>query len=436
MNASLAEKLGGSWVGKLASDRLLRGFGALGAGELCNRISRVVTTIVLARYLTAVEFGIAATAITCFELIRVLANNGLGQLVVRAPEEELSATCNTAYRAIVMVCAFMAVLQVLAGVVIAWITGRPELLAMIVCLAGIYAFMPSGMVQYWLLQREYRMGTVAAISTAQISTDNVLTAILAIMGFGAWAIVLPNLLVAPIWLIGMRRAVTWRRDKTAGYIPLGESSSYCLPILASEILVAVRGHADKVLVGSILGLEALGIYYFAFNAGYGLSSVLTNALAAVSFPHLADPKLAREKLVERFDHALTRLALPICAIIALQALAVFVYVPLLFGAKWEPMTTVVAVLCLSAATRSCFDLSAQLLRAGGMPNQEFRASGLFTLFLLGTFAVALPYGLLTGVTVLCVVTISLQILFAIWARRKVTTNTNAMQTDASIRAAG
>ncbi|MFT7578206.1 MAG: lipopolysaccharide exporter, partial [Alphaproteobacteria bacterium] len=125
MKSGIAQKLSGSWLGRLASDKLLRNFGLLGLGEGANRITRIVTTIVLARYLGAVEFGIAATAITCFELVRVFAQNGLSQMVVRAPEKELAATCNTAYRLILVICIFMAALQLAAGAVLAWLTGRP-----------------------------------------------------------------------------------------------------------------------------------------------------------------------------------------------------------------------------------------------------------------------------------------------------------------------
>lgn len=419
MVARVADRFGTGWFRKLTQDQLLRNFGWLGLGETFNRITRIVTTIILARYLGAIEFGIAATAITCFELIRVLANNGLSQRVVKASDEDLAATCNTAYRLIFAICVLMAAIQLAAGAIIAWLTGRPELFAMIACLAGVYAIMPSSMVQYWLLQRSYRMGTVAGINAAQVSTDNVLTAVLAVCGLGAWAIVLPKLLTAPIWLIGMRRAVTWKFKPEAGQEPYLHTLKFCLPILASEMLVAVRNHADKLLVGSILGLEALGIYYFAYNAGYGLSSVLTNALAAVSFRHLADPTQALSRLVERFDHALFRLALPISGIIVLQALCVPVYVPILFGEKWEPVVLIVSVLCISAATRASFDLSAQLLRAANLQTREFIASSLFTLTVLGIFAAALPFGLLTGSIVLCVGTLAMQIAFAVWARQRV-----------------
>lgn len=410
----------GDWcVARWRADRLLRGFGALGLGELCVRVSRIVTTIVLARYLDAPELGIAATALACFELVRVLANNGIGQMVVRASEERLAATCNTAWRLTWIACFAMAAIQIAAGLVIAHISERPELLAMIALLAGAYVFLPFGMVNLWLVQRQYRMKTLATVNTAQVGIDNLLTAALAISGLGAWAIVLPKLLTVPIWLVGVRWAVSWKRDAQAGGVPVGEVLRYAAPILFSEVLVAVRFNLDKLLVGAILGLQALGVYYFAFGAGYGLSLVLTSALAAASFPHLADHRLGPRELLARFDKALLGLALPITGLIGLQSLAVFVYVPLLFGERWEPITGVVAVLCLSAATKSWHDLSAQLLRAAGLPVYELLAATVFTVILLASFGFGLTYGLMTGVAMLSIATITMQLAFTAWARRLV-----------------
>jgi len=411
----LGRRLAGLW----SSDRLLRGFSLLGLGELFIRLSRIVTAIVLARCLEPVELGVAASAITCFEIVRILANNGLGQMVIRAREEELAATCNTAWAGMWAVCIAMGGIQLAAGAILAELTGRPELFAMVACLVGVYLVMPFSMVQYWLLQRAHKLGTVAGINTAQVSTDNLLTAGLAIAGLGPWAIVLPKLVTAPIWLVGMRCAISWRREREAGWVPFAEVWRFCLPILTSEIMGVVRFQADKPLVGGILGLEALGIYYFAFNAGYGLSLVLTNALAAASFPYLAEARLAGRELIVRFERTLVRLALPIAVLITLQSAAVFVYVPILFGERWEPYTLIVAILALSATTNPVYDLSVHLLRAAGLPTSEMTASTLFTAVFMGAFALALPFGLAHGVAVLALTTITLQIIFAAWARWRV-----------------
>ena len=59
------------------------------------------------------------------------------------------------------------------------------------------------------------------------------------------------------------------------------------------------------------------------------------------------------------------------------------------------------------------------MRAGGLQSQEFVASMVFTVLLLSLFAAALPFGLLSGVTMLCVGSIAMQILFALWARQRI-----------------
>ncbi len=419
MLVGMARQFGvGVWE-RWNSDKLLRGFGLLGAGELFVRVSRIVTTIVLARTLDAAALGVAAVALATFELVRVLGNNGIGQMVVRASDERVAAICNTAWRLTVGLSLAMALIQLVAGVVIAHVMGRPELVVMIGCLAGVFVVYPFSLVHSWLLQRQYRMGAISGIAAIQVGIDNLLTAGFAIAGLGEWSIVLPKLLTAPIWLIGMRMAVAWRPDPTAGYAGVGEICRYAAPILFSEMLVAVRFNLDKLIVGSMLGLEALGVYYFAFSAGYGLSLVLTSALAAASFPHLADHRIGRDVLVQRFDHALTHLAMPISLLIIVQAVAVPYYVPVLFGAKWEPMTMVVAVLCLSAATKSWHDLSTQLLRAAGKPGVELVANVAFTIVFLAFLTLGLCYGLLAGVTMLTIATVTLQLLFAAWARRQI-----------------
>ena len=62
----------------LLADRLVRNVGWYGLAEFANRFTRLITTIILARWLIPHDFGIAAVAMTTFEIIRVLAQYGIG----------------------------------------------------------------------------------------------------------------------------------------------------------------------------------------------------------------------------------------------------------------------------------------------------------------------------------------------------------------------
>ena len=374
--------------------RLAADIGAFGLAELAARLFRLATTVVVARLMLPAELGVAAAALTVFELVRSLANNGIGLAVVRSPVAALAATCGAAWRAGWLVCLAVAAVQGVAALALWRLAGWGEAAVMVAVLAGVYVFMPSGLVSAYLLQREGRLREIAAIGTAQALADSGLTLALALAGFGAWAIVLPKLLTAPVWLLGVRLRRPWS-DHGAQGVSVRAVLREGAPALGSEMLATARMNLDKLLVGATLGVEALGIYWFAFNAGIGIALSLTGGLSMALLPRLAAAG-GRAAMLARFDQAVAGSVLPICGLIVLQALAVPFYVPLVFGAKWAAAAPVVAVLCASAVSRPLADAASQLLRAAGLAGREVWFWAAFTALYLGGFAMALPHGLMAG----------------------------------------
>lgn len=400
----------------LAGDRVLRNVGWLGLSDGIGRVSRIATTVILARTLSAADLGIAAIAITSFEIVRAFASSGIGQMVVRAPAEKLAATQAAAHRANWLLCGLLAMVQAIAGSVISLHMGRADLALLVGCLGGVFLLMPLGLMQCYCVMREERMHIIARISAAQLVTDNILTAGLALAGFGAWAVVLPKLLTAPIWVAGMRLAATWQRDPAVTPLPAIDLWRFTGPVLASEALAAARQNLDKVIVGSALGVEALGIYYFAYNAGLGLSQSLTNALSTSVYPALAALAHRPAELMQRFDRILVRNALPLSLLIALQAAAAYMLVPIVFGDRWAATAPLVAILCCSALTKPPSDAASQLLRAAGLASHELAAAVLLSVAYLGSFQALAAYGLDTAVTGVAAISVALQAGIAVWAR--------------------
>ncbi|MGE3918048.1 MAG: oligosaccharide flippase family protein [Hyphomicrobiaceae bacterium] len=419
--ADISSTLSRSWsrfraaLAGATNDRLVQNIGWYGLAEAAARVSRLAATVVLARMLDVAELGTAAIAITCFELARVLTSNGIGQWVVRASADRLEAACNTAFRAIVVVNCAAVVVQIGLGALLAVVWGKPEAFAMLACLAGVYVLMIPGLIPVFLLVRQNRIRALAVNSVTQIIADNALTAVLALAGFGAWAIVLPKLLTTPVWLIGALLLQRWRPSSAAGLVPMAELLRYCLPVLASEALSAARLNLDKLIVWGILGVEALGIYYFACNAGIGLSMALTSALATALYPQLAAHAARPAELLKRFQEAAKRIVLPLSAIIALQAAAAFLYVPLVFGQRWQHAVPLVALMCASAVSKPLYDAACQLLRAVAQPRLELAGALLLTVASLSALTVGLQVDLSTGVTTYAGAVFALQAALSSWA---------------------
>ena len=73
--------------------------------------------------------------------------------------------------------------------------------------------------------------------------------------------------------------------------------------LGIEVMTTLQANIDNLIVGSILGVEALGLYYFAFNAGLGVSLGLVNSFGTAVFPHLCEVRGNPAMLANRFAAA-------------------------------------------------------------------------------------------------------------------------------------
>lgn len=406
-----------SWLLARARDRLMRNIGWYGLAEVAVRLSRIVSAIVLARMLLPVDFGVAAAVLTSYELVRVLANNGSGLMIVNAPAAGVASAAVAAYRVSLAATVTMVVLQGLAGAVMASAMGRPEILGLCAVLALSHIFTPWTTVRYCLMLRANRLKALAGINAAQIIADTALMAVLALAGFGVWSVVLPRLLLGPLYVALIRRAEPWSPPAAVAPTSYRAVAAFSLPIVGTELIAALRVNLDKVLVAAMFGVETLGVYAFAYSAGLGLTLSVTTALTAALFPHLAEVAQDRAALLARFDATLKTTVAALCGLIAVQTAAVFVYVPVLFGERWAFATPLVALLCLSSVTRPLYDAACQLLRACGDTRLELLWSSLFTAVLLGVFGLALFHGLTVAIGVFSGASIFGHLLFIAAVRR-------------------
>lgn len=399
------------------ASKLAQNFSWYMAGEAAIRVSRLLVAVVLARWLVPAEFGIAAIALTTFELIRIAANNGSSAFIVRARAADYDATCIAIQRLSSVVAVALVVVQVALGYVIAAMTGRPELAAMIAVLAFAHLAVPLTEVRYARLQRANRLKPIAAATSAQVLLDGVLAALLALCGFGAWSIVLPRLLTTPVYVWMLRRASPEPLSPSPP-LPLTSFWPFAGPYLGAEMLAALRLHLDKVLVGAVLGIDALGIYTFAFNAGLGITLTLTAALSASLYPHFSEAHRNGEDVHARLIRLLTRLVLPLSSVIAVQAAASLIYVPVLFGNRWAFAAPLVALMCLSALMKPLYDASCQALRARGETRRELIGASLLSVWVLAALGLGLSSDIHTAIACFSAANILGHTLFAFYAMRR------------------
>lgn len=362
---------------------------AYGLSEAAAKASRLAVVVAVARTMDAGAIGVAAAALAASDILKALTENGVGQRIIVAADRDLAAVCRTARRIFHAWCLGLVAIQLGLGAALWWASGDAALFLLVALLAGEYLFMPGGLVNCALAMRAGKLRQTAAIAAGQVVGANALTALLAVVMPGPLALVLPRLLAAPIWLIAMRRLHPWQPDTAVAPAPLTPFVRYGAAVLGTEVVKALRLQADKLLVGALLGAEALGLYFLAFNAGLGLATSFSQAFATALFPHLCT---ATDRAAALRQAILVSLGVLVPAVL-LQALMVPLYVPVLFGDAWEGLTPVVRILCLSAIPAIVWSAAAQWLRTQDRPQVEFSVTVAMTLALLANTVILAPHGL-------------------------------------------
>lgn len=381
-------------AGRLGAFPLARAFGALGSAEMVNRLTRIVAAVCLARALEPVEFGVAAIALTTAELLRVFTQTGLGAQIVQAPEDRLEEVCAAAFRLNWLMHGGMFAVQLALAWPIALAFGDPAIGWLIVLLAAPLLIYPFAAVRVHRTQRRNRMGLIGATTALQVSTDNLLTGLMALAGFGLWSVVVPKVIVAVLWVASYARIEPWRPSVRPSARAMRACWTFGGKVLGSEVIGALSIHADKFIIGALMGLEAVGIYFFAFNAGLGITRAFVAAAAVGLLPHLCAARTPGEQRARFISGVGLSYAMAAPILVTQIALAPY-YVPLVFGAKWTSAVPLVMVLCASAVTWPLWRATAQLWRAQGRPGRELSWTALYTALSLAATAAGTAYGLMT-----------------------------------------
>ncbi len=381
------------------SSQFIRNLGWLGSSEIVIRVFRLITTVVLARLLSPYDYGLSAIVLTTNEFVSVFTRNGIWAKLVQVDEKDLEELCQTAYWLNWLVCGALFLIQCAAAFPVAWFYNDNQVILPICAMALVYLTIPIALVKAALIQRENRLQVNAIVNAVQVSSDNILTIILALIAYkfhlpGMWAIVLPKVLVAPIWVIGFYINHDWKAPKKFTLKRSHEIISFSQSVLGVQLLATLRNNLDYLIAGHVLGVPALGKYYFAFNAGLGISLSITSALDRAIFPHLCEVRQDKSEFQKRYFNSLKTIAMVIIPLVMFQSTLAPFYVPLIFGQKWIEAIPVLILICLSAIPRPFASAAAQTLWALDKPHLDLIWNCFFTSLFAASLFIGVQWGII------------------------------------------
>lgn len=405
---------------QLSSNQLTRNIGWLGGAQIIHRIFRLATTVTLARIFTPYDYGMMSIIYTVFEFANTLTlKGGIAAKLIQVEEQELDQLCQTAYWLNWFLCGFLFLFQFFLAYPIAQFYDNNDLILPIVVLGLSYLLFPNFLVQSALIERQNNLRVTALCQAAQAVVSNVITVSLALLGMGVWAIVWSVVLSHLVWIPITYRHHPWRPKASFSLKQWQDLTSFGSKTLGVDLLSKLRLQIDNLLVGKFLGIEALGLYSFAFNAGLGISQSLLSALSSAWYPHFCQARSNLTQLKQRYFGSLKAIATIVVPLVILQTALAPVYVPIVFGEKWVSAIPILRLICLSAIPIALSFSVFRLLQAINNPHIALYWDLIFTSIFAACLLIAVQGGIIwVAIAVLAIQVLAMP-LFATWVTRYV-----------------
>jgi O-antigen/teichoic acid export membrane protein len=338
-----------------------------------NTILQLAQYIILARLLSPEDFGLMNMLMVVITFSKIFSDLGISSAIVyyqNISRHQLSSLywLNLLAGLIVFSC-------VLVGrPLVAEFYNEPRLNDLLIFIAFIFLITPFGQQFQFLLQKELSFNKLAKVEIFATISGSITAITLAFLGFGVFSQIWGQLVTNGskslyLTLIGWKK---WRPQFTIQLKGLGGFLKFGVYQMGSRTVGYFASNIDYLLIGRYLGTEALGIYSLAYQLIVIPVTKINPIVTKVAFPVFSknqDDNAAIAKGFINMSKLLAFVSFPI--LIGLIAVA-DVFVPVVFGEKWEMAIPVVQILSILGILRVLMNPNGSVLLGKGRADLGFK----------------------------------------------------------------
>ena len=323
--------------------------------------------IVLSRLLAPKDFGLMALASIYMLAMQMVIKQGLTEALVQKEKlenEHLDAVFWANLSAGVLLFAF----TVAFSRWVAQLFGSAELAGVIQWLSATLLFSSLSTVQNAVMQREMRYRSLAIRTGVAAVAGGAIAVVLALRGYGVWALVCYQIVYALVGVMLLWRASSWRPSFQFSRPHFREMFLFGVNIFAVNVIDVVNKRSDQFLIGLHLGSSALGYYSVATRFYQALMSIFVSPLSRVASSTFSRMQDQPVQFLQAFYKAIE-----LASVFAFPAFTgAYVLCPeliaLCFSPKWLECVPVVRAFLVIGALYSVTFFHGAALRAMGKPN--------------------------------------------------------------------
>lgn len=353
------------------SGKALRGGGTTLVAQGFRLLLQFGSVLVLARLLAPADFGLVAMVTSVIGVAELVRDLGLSNAAVRAPTLSRHEQTNLfwANTGIGLSCS---VIAAASAPLVSILYGEPELVAIVLAVAGVFTLNGAAAQFRVGLTRDLRFGRLAVTDIGGQAAGVAVAIGAAVAGAGLWALVaqqLTNAVVALVLAVGFSpfRPGWVRRDVSIrGFVGFGGR------LLGTSGLWWATKNLDNVILGVVAGPVALGVYARAYQLLMTPLNQLNAPMTRVALPVLSAVHDERDRFSRYVGTAQLVGCYVTAPVLAVAAALCSPLVAVLLGPDWAAVAPVFAALAVGGIFRAVSQLAFWIYVAQGRPGQQFR----------------------------------------------------------------
>jgi len=342
------------------------------AATYSGKILVFISTVILARLLIQEDFGLAGYALIVISFLEVLSDLGIGSAVIYHRDDP--TILNTAFWLNVATGIVLFGLTWLIAPVAAQFFQDPRIVPMTRCLGLTFPITAVGNIHSALLRKNLTFKRKFVPDITKSFGKGVLSVVLALMGYGAWSLVVGQVFGTVVAVIALWWAMPWRPAWQFDRRRARPLLTYGVNIVAVNGLGTFINQVDYLVVGRVLGAAALGVYTLAFRIPELLVKEFCANAGQVIFPAYAKIRDDQAALSQGFLITMRYMSL-ITVPVALGLAAVSRPLVLTFFTdKWSEAIPVLSAIAIYTLIRSLTFNIGDVYKAQGRPDILTRLS--------------------------------------------------------------
>jgi len=381
--------------------RTVRNISYVGVSQAATLLLSLLTITILARILTPEDFGIVSIGALFMTLFGAIQDFGVGNAVIqRDTRIEDSISVMLFLRWIIAGISFFVIVGF--SPMISSFYGNPAIMPVIVVMSLNLFIQPIAFSSSVMLSRKLEFSKLAIAAIVSSVAITVTSIGLSLFNFSYWSIVFGMLSGTVFSVIVMRYYERTRLSPKIDKKLMRELLGFGAPLLINGLMVFVILNVDQMVVGKVLGIITLGVYYIAIRFGRTLGSQISGTINVVLFPTMSRIKDSVEHIKIGYVQSLRMIAIVVAPLsLGLSALSL-PFVSVVLGPHWVAASVPIAIVSFQGLLIALIAPAANVLISLGKPRyMAIEASVVAASVVVAIYPVATHFGI-NGVCVLMV----------------------------------